>query len=51
MSVNTVGVIFDGMKKEELFYTVISDGSLPKKTFSMGHAKDKRYYLECRRIK
>ena len=31
--------------------TVIFDGALPRKTFSMGHAVDKRYYLECRRIK
>jgi len=26
------------------------DGALPRKTFSMGHATDKRYYMECRRI-
>ncbi len=46
-----VGFIFDGMSKGDLFRTVIFDGSLPRKTFSMGHARDKRYYLECRRIK
>ncbi len=45
-----VGFLFDGMKKEELFKTVLFDGALPRKTFSMGHASDKRYYLECRRI-
>lgn len=48
---NAVGFLFDGMKKDELFKTVIFDGALPRKTFSMGHAKDKRYYLECRKIK
>jgi hypothetical protein len=48
---NTVGFIFDGMEKSELFKTVIFDGALPRKTFSMGHAVDKRYYLECRKIK
>lgn len=48
---NTVGFIFDGMKKEELFDAVIQDGSLPRKTFSMGHADDKRFYIEGRRIK
>ena len=38
-------------KKEELFKTVILDGALPRKTFSMGHSYDKRYYLESRKIK
>ena len=38
------------MGKEELFPTVIGDGALPRKTFSMGHAADKRFYMECRRI-
>ena len=48
---STVGFLFDGMRKNELFRTVIYDGELPRKTFSMGHAPDKRYYLECRKIK
>ena len=47
----SVGFLFDGMGKDELFKTVIFDGALPRKTFSMGHARDKRYYLECRKIK
>ena len=47
---NTIGFLFDGMHKSELFKTVIFDGALPRKTFSMGHAKDKRYYLEARKI-
>jgi hypothetical protein len=38
------------MKKGDLFKTVILDGSLPRKTFSMGEAKDKRFYMECRKI-
>ncbi len=46
----TLGFMFDGMHKDELFRTVIFDGALPRKTFSMGHAKDKRYYLEARKI-
>ena len=45
-----IGFIFDGMAKNQLFKTVIFDGALPRKTFSMGHAVDKRYYLECRKI-
>ena len=48
---NAIGFIFDGMEKDQLFKTVICDGALPRKTFSMGHAADKRYYLECRKIK
>lgn len=46
-----IGFLFEGMSKSELFRTVIYDGALPRKTFSMGHAEDKRYYLECRKIK
>lgn len=46
-----VGFIFDAMEKGDLFKTVILDGALPRKTFSMGHANDKRYYLEAREIK
>ena len=39
------------MGKDQLFKTVIADGVLPRKTFSMGHAEDKRYYVEGRKIK
>ena len=48
---NNVAILFNVMKKEELFKTVILDGALPRKTFSMGHSYDKRYYLESRKIK
>lgn len=46
-----VGVLLPDMGKDELFPTVIKDGALPRKTFSMGHAEDKRYYVEARKIK
>ena len=46
-----IGFVFEGMRKDELFEAVLKDGSLPRKTFSMGHAADKRYYIEARRIK
>ena len=46
-----VGILFEAMPKEELFRTVILDGALPRKTFSMGHSYDKRFYLEARKIK
>ncbi len=47
---NSIGFILPDMKKSQLFPTVIKDGALPRKTFSMGHAQDKRYYIECRKI-
>ncbi len=47
---HAIGFLFSGMEKNELFPTVMFDGALPRKTFSMGHAQDKRYYMECRRI-
>ena len=48
---STVGFLLPAMGKEELFPTVIHDGVLPRKTFSMGEAHDKRFYLEVRRIR
>ncbi len=48
---NAIGILFDGMSKDMLFKTVICDGALPRKTFSMGHAADKRFYIECRKIR
>lgn len=47
---NTLGFIFEGMQKNELFDAIKQDGSLPRKTFSMGHAADKRFYIEARKI-
>ena len=47
---NSVGFILPDMDKSELFPTVIKDGALPRKTFSMGHAEDKRFYIEARKI-
>lgn len=47
---NSIGFILPDMLKSELFPTVIKDGALPRKTFSMGHAEDKRFYIECRKI-
>ncbi|MBE6732450.1 MAG: DUF1015 domain-containing protein [Ruminococcaceae bacterium] len=47
----TVGFLYEGIKKDGLFEAVRLGGSLPRKAFSMGHADDKRFYLEARRIK
>lgn len=46
-----ISFLLPAMRKDELFRTVILDGALPRKTFSMGHGNDKRYYLESRKIK
>lgn len=46
-----VGFIFGGMQKSELFPIVSERGVLPRKSFSMGEAASKRYYLEARKIK
>ncbi|MBP3361743.1 MAG: DUF1015 domain-containing protein [Clostridia bacterium] len=46
----TIGFILPAMEKNQLFETVIKDGVLPRKTFSMGEAHDKRFYLECKNI-
>ncbi len=45
-----MGFLFPGLDKDELFPYVEKYGTLPRKTFSMGEAESKRYYLECRRI-
>lgn len=47
---DSVGFIFDGMEKPSLFDYVERHGALPRKTFSMGAAKTKRYYTEARKI-
>jgi hypothetical protein len=45
-----MGFYLPAMPKEELFKTVILDGALPRKTFSMGEAWEKRFYMEARRL-
>ena len=45
----TVGFVFDGISKEGLFRDIINGGIMPRKTFSIGAADDKRFYLEARR--
>lgn len=46
-----LGFLLPAMEKDQLFPTVIFDGVLPRKTFSMGEAHDKRFYLEARKIR
>lgn len=44
------GFYLPSMNKQDLFKTVIVDGALPRKTFSMGEAREKRFYLEARKL-
>ena len=46
----TCGFLYGCMGKNELFDAIEKEGVLPRKTFSMGSARDKRYYTEARRI-
>ena len=48
---NTIGFLLPSMEKGDLFRGVIMDGALPRKTFSMGEAHDKRFYFEAKKIK
>ncbi len=48
---NSLAIFLPSMDKSDLFCTVEKEGVFPKKSFSIGHARDKRYYLECRKIK
>lgn len=48
---NAIGFLLPAMEKSQLFRGVIADGALPRKTFSMGHSREKRYYIEGRKIK
>jgi Protein of unknown function (DUF1015) len=44
------GFYLPSISKHDLFKTIVLDGALPRKTFSMGEADEKRFYLECRKI-
>ena len=48
---NAIGLILPPVEKNAFFQGIIAGGTLPRKTFSMGHAQEKRYYLEARKIK
>lgn len=46
----SLGFLVPGIEKNAFFKSIVTDGILPRKTFSMGHAQEKRYYLEARKI-
>ena len=48
---NAIAFLLPPMDKAQMFEGVENDGALPRKTFSMGHAAEKRFYLEGRCIR
>ena len=48
--IGNCGFYLPTMEKDQLFRTVILDGALPRKTFSMGESYEKRFYMEGRKI-
>lgn len=48
---NCAGLLLPAMDKNELFPSIMDSGVFPAKSFSIGPSRDKRYYLECRKIK
>ena len=46
----SIGFLFDGVEKNDLFDYISKNGTYPRKTFSMGEARSKRYYYEMRSI-
>lgn len=49
-SEGNMGFFLPAMDKYDFFPTIVKNGSLPRKTFSMGESTEKRYYIECRKI-
>jgi hypothetical protein len=45
-----IGFLLPAMNKYDLFPSVIENGVLPRKTFSMGEGKEKKFYMECKKI-
>ena len=45
-----LGLYLTAIKKSEFFDMIVKDGALPRKTFSIGEAEEKRYYIESRKI-
>ena len=47
---NAVGILLPPIAKDSFFETISGRGPLPRKSFSMGEADEKRFYLECRKL-
>ena len=51
MNDGCAGFHLAAVSKGELLRRVVREGPLPRKTFSMGEAHEKRFYVEARRIR
>lgn len=51
MKEGNIAFLLPIMHKSDFFKTVVVDGALPRKTFSMGEAEEKRFYFECRSLR
>ena len=49
-SAGATGILLPPVAKDSFFGTISSRGPLPRKSFSMGEADEKRFYLECRKL-
>jgi uncharacterized protein (DUF1015 family) len=49
--VGAVSIFLPPIEKDGFFSTIVSRGTLPRKSFSMGEADEKRFYLECRSLR
>ncbi|NLM00629.1 MAG: DUF1015 domain-containing protein [Treponema sp.] len=47
---NTVSILLPPIAKDSFFATIVRNGPLPRKSFSMGEASEKRFYMECRKL-
>lgn len=50
LSADHIGMLFPAIAKDTFFETIVNEGVLPRKTFSMGESFEKRYYMECKMI-
>ncbi len=46
-----IGIILPDISKDSFFSSILNDRAFPRKTFSIGHANEKRYYIEARKIR
>lgn len=51
LSKKNIGILLPGISKETFFERIAGQGVFPRKTFSIGEAFEKRYYIECKKIR
>ena len=43
-------ILLPPIAKDSFFSSISNNGPLPRKSFSMGEASEKRFYMECRKL-